>query len=379
MESLNAPQGVFKLQRFPEAQHPSLRAWDAADELLLEHLAATAAARPQTPKTWIYNDGFGALTVALHPWPRQMVSDSYLSHQGCRHNLSSNQLPLQDVRLLSSLEQPEGKADLVLIKLPKSLALLEYQLNQLRPRLTPGTEIMAAGMVKHMRRSQLELFEQLIGPTRTSLARKKARLIFSTLNADLRPSPCRYPSDYLLEGTAYRICNHANVFSRQKLDIGTRLFIDHIPSREGARDIIDLGCGNGIVGLIAAERNPQAALHFIDESYMAVASAESTFRDAFAESRSASFKVADCLEGYPPQSADLILNNPPFHQQQVVGDQTAWQMFRQSRRVLRPGGEFWVIGNRHLGYHSKLKRLFGNCQTVASNAKFVVLRACRPG
>jgi 16S rRNA (guanine1207-N2)-methyltransferase len=52
-------------------------------------------------------------------------------------------------------------------------------------------------------------------------------------------------------------------------------------------------------------------------------------------------------------------------------------MFTGSRAALRPGGELWVVGNRHLGYHVKLKRVFGNCDVVASNPKFVVLRAVR--
>jgi 23S rRNA (guanine1835-N2)-methyltransferase len=77
------------------------------------------------------------------------------------------------------------------------------------------------------------------------------------------------------------------------------------------------------------------------------------------------------------ESMDVVLNNPPFHSHQAVTDATAWQMFGDARTALRRGGELWVIGNRHLGYHVKLKRIFGNCETVASNAKFVVLRAKR--
>lgn len=85
--------------------------------------------------------------------------------------------------------------------------------------------------------------------------------------------------------------------------------------------------------------------------------------------------MGDCLTGIDENSADLILNNPPFHQNTAVGDQVAWQMFTESKRVLRQGGELWVIGNRHLGYHTKLKRIFGQCETVANNQKFVVLKA----
>ena len=79
----------------------------------------------------------------------------------------------------------------------------------------------------------------------------------------------------------------------------------------------------------------------------------------------------------PPFEAHLILNNPPFHQDVAVGDAVAWQMFCESRDRLVPGGELRVIGNRHLTYHAKLKRLFGNCEVVASNRKFVILSAVR--
>ena len=56
---------------------------------------------------------------------------------------------------------------------------------------------------------------------------------------------------------------------------------------------------------------------------------------------------------------------------------TAWSMFADSRDALRPGGSLWVIGNRHLAYHAKLKRLFGDCDVVNANSKFVVLRSMK--
>ena len=60
-------------------------------------------------------------------------------------------------------------------------------------------------------------------------------------------------------------------------------------------------------------------------------------------------------------------------------DSTAWRMFAGARRALRPGGELWVVGNRHLGYHLKLRRIFGNCEVIDSNPKFVVLRSVKGG
>jgi 16S rRNA (guanine1207-N2)-methyltransferase len=150
-----------------------------------------------------------------------------------------------------------------------------------------------------------------------------------------------------------------------------------LPSQDNAIDIIDLACGNGVIGLIAAERNPNARLSFVDESFMAVASAQANFYHAFGKKREANFHVGDGLTDFAEQSADLILCNPPFHQQHTIGDQIAIQFFKQAKIVLKRGGELWVIGNRHLQYQQDLNRLFISCSVMASNSKFTIWRATR--
>ena len=366
--------GEFTLQRLPKRPLELLRAWDAADEYLLDTFSATVSTSAE-PRILIVNDSFGALAVALSALQPHAFSDSYLSQQATRLNLIENGIALQQVQLINSLEPLQGLFDTVLIKAPKTLALLEDQLIRIRPHLTPNSQVILAGMVKSLPSALWTLLERLIGPTTTSLARKKARLITATPDADIALANNPYPVCYTLENSDYLISNHANVFSREKLDIGTRFFLEHLPIKPAIRDIIDLGCGNGLLGLITAERNPLANIHFVDESFMAVASAKDNFSGAFEVTRSATFTVGDGLCDFEASSADLILCNPPFHQQHTVGDQIAVSLFIQSRRVLRTGGELWVIGNRHLNYHSQLQRLFGNHQVIAANAKFIIIKA----
>ncbi len=375
-------QGTFELNRLPKRPRELLLAWDAADEYLLNTFAEQLIqvdAASTVVRVLIVNDSFGALAVALSAYRPCVVSDSYLSQQATRQNLAANHLPEHSVNLLTSLDPLEGVFDIVLIKVPKTLALLEDQLIRLRPHLTLATKIILAGMIKTMPPSVWKLLERLVGPTTTSLAKKKARLIFATLEPELMVAANPYPVCYRLENTEYLISNHANVFSRDSLDIGTRFFLQHLPVRQDACDIFDLGCGNGLVGLIAAERCPSAVVHFIDESFMAVASARDNFNRAFTGQRQATFCVGDGLMDVVSNSADLILCNPPFHQQNTIGDQIAVSLFKQSLRVLRKGGEIWVIGNRHLGYQNYLDRLFGAHTVIAVNSKFIIMKAWRTG
>jgi 16S rRNA (guanine1207-N2)-methyltransferase len=376
MEMLNVPQGQFALGRYPRRRRDDLRAWDAADEYLL-HMLDEKNLPGKEANVLVLNDSFGALCIALSQHRPQLLSDSYLAQQGARENLSDNHLDATSIRLLNSLQEPAGKIDLLLIKIPKSLAFLEDQLYRVRPHLHAKTQIFGAGMVRNIHTSALMLFERLIGPTHTSLAKKKARLVYCQFDAnkDIGNSP--YPTEYQLENARYSLCNHANVFSRDSLDIGTRLFLEHIPTSTTTQKIADLGCGNGVIGLIAAERNPQARLIFVDESFMAVESARSNFAAAFDKKTIAQFHFGDGLANCPPNSLDLVLNNPPFHQQRAIDEAVPWRMFSQSKAALKKGGELWVIGNRHLDHHVKLKRLFGHCETVASSGKFVVLKVVK--
>ena len=165
-------------------------------------------------------------------------------------------------------------------------------------------------------------------------------------------------------------------WGEEGLDIGTRAFLPHLPRALGNLRVADLGCGNGVLGIVYALSNPQAELTLVDESYMAVQSARENWRAIHGE-RPADIRAGDGLAEQPAASLDLVLCNPPFHQQQVVGDFLAWRMFTQARAALAKGGELWIVGNRHLGYHHKLKRLFGKVEQVASTPKFVILRAIK--
>ena len=373
---LESLQGRFQLQRLPQRKNEVLRAWDAADEYLLHYLATKDMPAAHAQIT-LLNDSFGALALGLHAYHPIAISDSYLSQQATLNNLQLNGIDQGSVQLLDSLSIPQKPIDYLLIKVPKTLALLEYQLHSLRPLLHSGSRIIAAGMVKAMSAGVWKLLENLLGPTSTSLAVKKARLIFVGLDTELPLPKNPYPVRYKLENTDLSICNHANVFSRDSLDIGSRLLLQHLPDDLNYRQIVDLGCGNGVVGLMMVRQLAAAQIHFVDESFMAIASARENFAQAFAGQRQAQFTIGDCLNGFAEHSVDCVICNPPFHQQHAIGDQIAWQMFQQAWRVLRKGGELRVIGNRHLNYQHSLKKLFGYWEPVASNAKFVIIKAIK--
>lgn len=369
--------GDIFLDRLPSDKRQKLFAWDSADELILKHLHRENTLA-NNKNVLIINDNFGGLACTLSKIKNIEITswgDSLVSHLATKNNLALNEIE-DNIHYHSDLYLDNERFDLILIKVPKVMALFEWQLQQLREVTTEKSVIIAAGMVKHLPKRSQALLETVIGHTERSLAEKKARLFFS-IRENKAPHTAMYPIEKNIEELAITLNNHANVFSKEQLDIGARFFIRHFDQLPKANTIIDLGCGNGVLGIIAKQLQPESQIHFVDESYMAIASAKDNYqRNISSENNSSGkFYLSHCLTQYPNKNVDLILCNPPFHQQYSLAEETAITMFKQSRQLLQSNGELWVVANAHLNYQSVLKKLFSKLRLVASNKKFVIFAA----
>lgn len=380
-------QGTFELVRPDAGPRAPVRAWDAADELVMDHLLRTG--RPGTgSRTVVVNDAWGALATALADDPLTWMSDSYVARRSLEENLARNGRDPSLVRTITPVDTLSDGIDTLLVKVPKALALLEHELALVAPHLHDGSHVVGAGMTRHIHRSTLVAFEQAVGPTRTSLAHRKARLVHATVDPPPHPRPTDrgWPRTDRIDELDLDVVSHAGLFSAGRLDPGTRLLLAHLPPPGSVETAADLGCGTGIVGTVLARADADLHVTFVDESRLAVASAAATVQSALGDaeagrrSRSVWGDGLDDLDEGPPigdGTLDLVVVNPPFHRDHSIGDATAWRMFRQARRALRPGGHLLVVGNRHLGYHAKLSRLFGSCEVAGSDPRYVVLRAER--
>lgn len=412
------PTGALALRRPGQGERSPLQAWDAADSYLLDHLAAGSdvgvadgagvdeAASSQVgawSRCLVVNDAFGALALALAgetagpgaAGDRRIWSwsDSAVAHDALAANAAANGIDAAAVVPRTELAGTEAGlgVDLVVVKIPKSLALLEHQLCELSAVVDARTTVIGAGMTRHIHNSTIELFERILGPSRTTLARRKARLILTDVAADLQPTASPYPSSFVVDadavadgtGEGLTVWNHAGVFSQRRLDIGTRFLLESLPPLEGPMQVVDLGCGNGVVGAVVARRNPRASVAFVDESAAAIASAQLTWDAAVGDAAQppARFARADAgagpIDGIDDGSVDVVVLNPPFHDQQAVAVAAGRSLIAAAHRMLAPGGRLIVVANRHLGHHVTIRRVFGSNDVIASNAKFVVMGATR--
>lgn len=369
--------GTFRLGRDSD-EDKTLRAWDSSDNYALETLRTDfeAILNKENLSITILNDSFGALTCSLAKYKIECVSDSYSAQTAIKSNLGLNLLSRENMIFTSSTSELENTPDIIFLKIPKSNNYLEFLLQKISRNIDKGVPVIGFGMTRNIHTSTVELFEHYLGDVRTSLAKKKARLVFGATKGSVS-NIVDYPVKYSVSKFGLDLVNNANGFSFGKIDLGTLYFLEHFPRfKNQPENVIDLGCGDGSLAILAAKTWPESPILCVDDSYLAVESAKENFKINGYEGRS-EFKVTDCLVGIGPKSVDLILCNPPFHEYHAVSMGIAGRMFKDAFKVLKSGGSMFVVKNKHLGYKSYLEKLFGECKTIAGNTKYEILKAVK--
>lgn len=364
------PYGALRLQRYPARRDEPLQAWCSADLLLLEEMHRLGIAGD---KLLVVNDEHGALAVPAGA--AELWTDSALAALALAHNLDANGRP--PIPVTWSTEAPTTTAALVALRVPKQLPYFEYQLARLASCTRAGTTVLAAGMDKHLSPRVAGLLEHYIGPTQRHRGHRKARLFSACRDARPAPPPPE-PAAYHCDAAGGELRALPNVFSRDRLDGGSRLLLDTLPLLSPAGTVIDLACGNGVLGLAALQRGLAAELVFADESAMAITSAQGNLARLFPKlAGECSFHHGDGLLAYTGAAAGLILCNPPFHLNHVVDEYAGRRLLAQCAAQLAPGGSLCLVANRHLDYAPALRRDFRHIKKLAADRRFTVWQARR--
>lgn len=371
----HTPFGDFQLQRYPARRDEPLQAWCGADLLLLEEV------RRREMEGWsggahrlVANDEHGALCVALSP--AALWTDSALSALALQRNLTVSQRP--PVPVIWSVEAPPAGFTLVAMRVPKQLPYFTYQLAVLARRIEPGAVVLAAGMDKHLSPRVAALLEQYIGPTERHRGRRKARLFSAVRDTRSRAAPAHPGVGYHCPGLPGELISLPNVFSADRLDGGSRLLLEHLRELAPGERLLDLACGNGVLGLAAFRAGLAPRVVFADESAMAVASARANAERLFPDAPEAfAYHHGDGVAHYQGPAVDLALCNPPFHLNHAVDDYAGRRLLQQCARLLAPGGRLCLVANRHLDYRPVLRKQFRQVEQVAADRRFCVWLARR--
>ena len=275
---------------------------------------------------------------------------------------------------LNPLTTKECSTPVVWMGLPSSLDELDELLGTLWRLLGPDAHIVAGGRIKHMARSMNDVAARWFDDVHASLGVRKARVLHFSSPREHPAVTGEWPRTNTVNGLTIRA--HGGVFHTTGLDAGTSLLLDHLDAiaADVNTDVVDLGCGNGIISAHLARRLPDATVNATDVSWQAV---DSTRLTARANGLDIVTHWCDGLSVLSDQSVDVVVTNPPFHRGTAQDHAPTLAMLADAARVLRPGGSLWCVYHNHLPWASHLRRTVGPTRQVARNRQYTVTRTVR--
>ncbi|WP_040695264.1 class I SAM-dependent methyltransferase [Nocardia vinacea] len=366
-----------RLRRYPDVEALNLYAVDAADRLILD-VAADAIDAAGSGRIAVIGDAYGALTlgaIAGHDLRDIRVHQDLLTGELALAN-NARVLGLADRYTAHTLSKELlADAKVVLLRLPRMLAGLTEVADAVARYADPEVTVVAGGRDKYLTKSMNDVLAESFAQVRASRGRQKSRTLLVSEPKPVAAPP--FPVRERIDDIDIDVVAHGAAFSGAKLDIGTRFLLQHFKwMKPDARDVIDLGCGTGILAVALAKARPGIRVVGTDQSAAAVASARATAVVNEVADRVTVVRD-DAMSSAADNSADLVLCNPPFHVGAAVHTGSAIKMFAETGRVLRPGGELWTVYNSHLNYRGVVQRMVGQTEVIGRNRKFTVTRSVR--
>ncbi len=159
------------------------------------------------------------------------------------------------------------------------------------------------------------------------------------------------------------------VFSWDRIDPGSALLINHMPSFSGAG--ADFGCGLGVLARAALASSTISLLTLLDIDRRAIAMARRNIVDPRVR-----FLWADArLEKLA--GLDFIIMNPPFHDGGIESQALGQTFIACAAASLRAGGALWLTANRHLPYEAILRQHFRRVSLEAEAGGFKIFQAAK--
>lgn len=177
----------------------------------------------------------------------------------------------------------------------------------------------------------------------------------------------------LLRNHPFTFWTDAGVFSRDRVDRGSELLLQAL--EVGACELIlDLGCGYGVLGIVAARLSEGGRVILTDVNERALALVRANLETN--RVTNAEVRLGDLYEPVAGLAFDHILCNPPIRAGRRIVD----RMIRGAPEHLHDGGKLWLVARTKQGADSLRARMaeaFGNADVVKRGSGFKVLRSIR--
>lgn len=156
------------------------------------------------------------------------------------------------------------------------------------------------------------------------------------------------------------------LFSPKNIDLGTLSMLEEIDFINESK-ILDLGCGYGVVGILAAKiiGEDKVIMCDIDDIAVKVSKNNAVLNDV----SNINILQSDGLRNIIDRDFSLILSNPPYHTDFSV----AKHFIEAGFYKLTLNGRFIMVTKRLDWYKNKLTSIFGGVKVIEKNGYYIFI------
>ena len=165
--------------------------------------------------------------------------------------------------------------------------------------------------------------------------------------------------EYTFKGNRLSFSTNSGIFSKERVDFGTNVLLNGLDDLSNKKEILDLGCGNGIIGIAIKKAYPNASITMADVNIKCL---EISKQNAMLNKVDANVIESDMYQNIN-STFDLILSNPPIR----AGKKKVFEVVEEGYKHLNVGGEIICVIQKKQGAESLLKRM----EEVYNNATII--------
>lgn len=169
----------------------------------------------------------------------------------------------------------------------------------------------------------------------------------------------------VLRGKSFEFCSGSGVFSKKKVDNGTRVLVENCIIKDDWK-ILDLGCGYGVVGVVIAKIFPKTNVLMVDVNKRALKLAKMNLELNNVENANVRYSnlYSDVKEKF-----NTIIINPPI----TAGRKLCFKIIEESKEHLEKDGLLQLIARHRKGgkiLDQKMLEEYGNMDEIAKSGGY---------
>lgn len=187
-------------------------------------------------------------------------------------------------------------------------------------------------------------------------------------NVDLKSNIEKYKTRIFDKEFCFNTDN--GVFSKSKLDFGTRCLLENLPLEEIKGEILEVGCGYGVIPIILTRiMDKIESFDAVDVNKRALHLAEMNKKENFAPK--VNFFLSNCYKNIN-KKYDVIISNPPIR----AGKNIVYEIVMNARNYLKKDGKLFIVINKDQGAKSLYKDLekVYKCELINKKKGFWIIK-----